>query len=927
MLRDVSQIIPVNEDGIPAAMKSESRWVVWKPDPDVNRPGILTKSPYRSAAPHQNASHSDPSSWSTFQAAMQAYGNRETNGAGGIMIALGDGLAGVDLDDAIDQATGQPTLEAQTIIDRMRSYTELTVSGTGVRIFVQAPEAPGRNYGGIEIYTRARFLTVTGRQIPGTPSTIEDRGDELAALRDELDAARQARRPARAPRDPDAPPLNEEYPGVTALGVPDREILTRASEVCGERFDSLWDGDDSDYESRSQADLALAGDLAFLCGPGEEARVEDLMRQSGLVRPKWDREDYLRDRTIPQAYADRDSFYEWDNAAAFRQRRARMLAVATLPAEDRQTTDLALVAEASPPATLDEPNEPVQPGEDGAANWMSRPKIIIGPETDAILAELEGHLAPFMFQRAGELVQIVSHDGGDGGETCQGRTVSPVIAPTTVEQVQRLMSRYIRFLRTVLEDDADTQAGDDAGGGGQPGRRQSKKRRTHQQVAVPKNLAQLFGKCGRWEHIPHLKGLAAGPFMRTDGVVVSAAGYDRASGYYLTDTRVRWAAVPEAPTPDDVARAVAMLQDLLVDFPFAGPQHQAAWVATLLTVAARPAIEGPVPMLWVDANRRGTGKSKLGRLLGVITGGRTPTELSWTPDEKEMENRLTSLLSGGRNLAIFDNAAGTIRNAVMERYLTCHEFDSRRFHRQELMRLPNRLTLVLNGNNLLVRGDLSRRVIRCRLETSMETPEARGGFRHADIEAYAAANQPAFLAAALTILRAHAVAGFAACPVRVTGENGTITEVPARPVGSYDEWDRIVRHAILRAGFADPISTQDEVTEEDEDDVKLRSLLRAWHRASRSEAWTLTKLLEEVFGHDGRGEPVGGREELAMAIREISDTAPGKVPEPKLLAYKLRDAKDKTLDGFRLRRTSKGNAGVRYLIECEDAHCTDCRAR
>lgn len=928
MLRSLADILAVDLDAIPEQLKELSRWVLWKPLPSGDDPSALTKSPFDCRFTDDRASSTRPETWSDFERAASAYAARETNGAGGIMIALGGGLAGVDLDNAIDSETGDLTAVAQQIVNRMQSYTELSVSGTGIRIFVRAPEAPGKKFGNVEVYTRGRFLTVTGRQIPGTPSTIEDRGAELAALRDELDAARQAGRPARAPRDPNATPLNEAFPGVTALGVPDDEILTRASEVCGERFDKLWEGDWSDYDSQSQADLALAGDLAFLCGPGEETRVEDLMRQSGLVRPKWEREDYLRDRTIPRAYADRDSFYEWDNAASFRQRRARMLAVTTPPLEDHRTTELVIATDAPPLAMPEDPCEPAVPGEDGASSWMSRPTIVLGPETDAILVELEGHLAPLMFQRAGHLVQIISHDGGDGGETCQGRTVSPVIKPTTVEQVQRLLSRHIRFVRTVLEDDVGTQAGADAGGGGgQTGRRRSRKRRRQQQVAAPKNLAQLFARCEQWQNIPHLKGLAACPFMRADGVVVSAPGYDPVSGVFLVASGIRWQPVPENPTPEDVAEAVALLHDLVADFPFGSPANRSAWMAGLLTVAARPAIDGPAPMLVVDANRRGTGKSKLGRQIGIITSGTEPTEISWTSDEKEMENRLASLLGSGANFATFDNAAGSLRNPVLERFLTSNEFCFRGFFRQELVKLPNRTMLGISGNNLTIRGDLGRRIIRCRLETTLEAPETRDGFRHADIEAYAVANQPALLAAALTILRAHAVAGFAACPVRVTNADGTVTEVPARPVGSFEEWDRVVRHAVLRAGLADPMVTQDEAREEDEDDVKLRALLGAWHNLNHTSPWTLSRLLEEVFGADGQPDTTPNAVTLAEAIREITDAAPGRGPEPKLLAYKLRDAKDKTLGGFTLRRAKRGNNGVRYIVECSNRLCGDCQRR
>lgn len=241
--------------------------------------------------------------------------------------------------------------------------------------------------------------------------------------------------------------------------------------------------------------------------------------------------------------------------------------------------------------------------------------------------------------------------------------------------------------------------------------------------------------------------------------------------------------------------------------------------------------------------------------------------------------------------------------------------------------MPNRTSLAITGNNLTLRGDLSRRVIRCRLVTALECPETRDGFQHADIEAYATANQPELLAAALTILRAHAVAGFAACPVRVTRDDGTVEQIPARPVGSFNDWDRVVRHAILRAGLADPMATQDQAREEDEDDVKLASFLQEWHHRNHLVPWTVTQLLEDVFGPEGGCEVMPGAQLLAAALREITDTAPGKMPEPKTLGYRLKDARDKTVGGFCLRKVKKTNLGVCYLVDCEDQMCVACRAR
>jgi hypothetical protein len=922
MLRSTADIIPVNLYGIPLQLRDVARWVLWKPLPKEHDPGVLTKSPFDCRFTEDRASSTRPQTWSDFATASMAYDARQTNGAGGLMVALGEGLAGVDLDDAINPATGLPTPEAQQIIARLNSYTELSVSGTGVRIFVHAPEAPGRKFPGVEIHSMESFMTVTGRHIPGTPNAVEDRSAEFAALRAELEQIRQAGRSAVTRTSPDITRLREMFPGVTTLGIPDSEIVMRAGEVCGERFDKLWNGDDSDYDSRSQADLALAGDLAFVCGPGEEERVERLMWQSELVRPKWDREDYLPQRTIPRAYEGREDFYRWDVLSGSAWRHTPTVAATTVDGD----TDAEAVPQTATVVEQTGTTSAAESVNSGHLYWRERPTMVLGAETDAMLAELECHLAPMLFQRAGQLVQVIDTDEGNGDTSCRRQATAATIAAVSVEQTQRLMSRYVRFVSSAagVEAKANSIGSQDAAGEHQEGGK-PKKRRKFVQKPAPKQLAQLFTKCGRWTNIPKLNGLMARPFMRSDGAIVTQPGHDPLSGYLLIDNGMPPVVVPETPTDADVAQAVALLSGLVSDFPFAGPEHFSAWLATLLTVAARPAIDGPVPMLWVDANRRGTGKSKLGRLIGIITAGGKPTELSWTSDEKEMESRIASLLSGGDNYAVFDNASGTIRNPVLERFLTSHAFDFRRFHRQELVKMPNRTTLAITGNNLTLRGDLSRRVIRCRLVTSMECPETRDGFRHADIEAYAEARQSELLAAALTILKAHAVAGFAACPVRMTREDGTVVEIPARPVGSFNDWDRVVRHAILLAGLADPMATQDEAREEDEDDVKLKALLLAWHRWDVYGTWTVNELLAKVFDPEENGKPTPGAELLAAALQEITETAPGRMPDPRLLGFRLRDARDKWVGGFRLRKVKKSNTGVRYCVECDDFICLVCR--
>ena len=72
------------------------------------------------------------------------------------------------------------------------------------------------------------------------------------------------------------------------LDLSDEELIAKASAAKnGDKFRRLWQGDISGYGSHSEADLALCGLLAYWCG-NDPGRVDQLFRQSGLFRPKWD---------------------------------------------------------------------------------------------------------------------------------------------------------------------------------------------------------------------------------------------------------------------------------------------------------------------------------------------------------------------------------------------------------------------------------------------------------------------------------------------------------------------------------------------------------------------------------------------------------------------------------------------------------------
>lgn len=146
---------------IPEELKVRPQWVVWRCE--LNKDGKLTKVPYTTAT--RKASHSDPATWLSFDAAWALYERDGFDGVG-YVFSPEDPYCGIDLDGK--GPDGLPKEKQLAIAQRFSSYTERSPSDTGVHIIVKAKlPGGGRKKGPIEIYDRTRYFTVTGHVVEG----------------------------------------------------------------------------------------------------------------------------------------------------------------------------------------------------------------------------------------------------------------------------------------------------------------------------------------------------------------------------------------------------------------------------------------------------------------------------------------------------------------------------------------------------------------------------------------------------------------------------------------------------------------------------------------------------------------------------------------------------------------------------------------
>ncbi len=271
-------------EGLPQELKDYGRWCIWKYERLEGR-AKPTKCPYNPRTGGRAMSN-NPNTFTSFQEAVNAL---ERGGFSGLGVGVFDGLCAVDIDHCIAEDSTLSPLAAD-IISTLESYTETSPSGRGVRIFFRASDFTydkDRYYTmnaslGLEIYVSGatnKFLTVTGNSQPwGGIRPIAERGAQLQNILE-----RYMERPQKGPQDAPRTPQ-------TPVNLSDEEVIVRARNARnGAVFAALWNGDTSAYGSHSEADLALCNLLAYWTG-GNPAQMDRLFRASGLMRPKWDRQ-------------------------------------------------------------------------------------------------------------------------------------------------------------------------------------------------------------------------------------------------------------------------------------------------------------------------------------------------------------------------------------------------------------------------------------------------------------------------------------------------------------------------------------------------------------------------------------------------------------------------------------------------------------
>jgi len=489
------------------------------------------------------------------------------------------------------------------------------------------------------------------------------------------------------------------------------------------------------------------------------------------------------------------------------------------------------------------------------------PGILMGPDLERITTEAIAALAreADIYQRSGELVEVVVDNPQTRGLKREG----------PIARLHRCSAdRILELLSRVQWISADSSGG-------------------QRLVRPPKVIAGTVMARGGWPGIRPISEVKTAPTMRLDGSILSAAGYDEATGIFMNPSVE--VAVPEDPTIDDARAALALLLDVIADFPTSSA-GRAAWVASVLSVAVRPAIDGPVPMFIFEAPVAGSGKGLIVDSGAVIATGREAPKMAHPENDAEMRKLITAIaLIGGDQLVVFDNVVGDLGAPSLDRALTAGTIRDRILGASAMTgELPVRVVFFATGNGVSIRGDLRRRALMVHLDPQVERPEERKDWRHPRLLDYIRENRAALLGAALTIVRAYVVAGR--------------PDLGLRPMGSFERWSDLVRSALVWVGQTDPCDTIADLQASDVRTDALRAVLEQWP-ARDKEAVTAGDLLDRATP----GSP------WRVALLDWCPPRGADMPSGRAIGNALARNRRRILGGRMIDAAGRGKYGAQWV--------------
>jgi hypothetical protein len=424
---------------------------------------------------------------------------------------------------------------------------------------------------------------------------------------------------------------------------------------------------------------------------------------------------------------------------------------------------------------------------------------------------------------------------------------------------------------------------------------------------------RLVNRVAERVDLPPLRGVARVPFLRPDGTACCDPGYDEwTKQLYRPDPEMGPISVSEEPSSEDVKEAVELLEEAWTDHPFTGEASWTNMVALALTPVVRPLLgDANVPLGIIDAPSPGSGKDLAAQIAALASTGQFPGTMNDPSGDDEWRKQITAQLRRGERFIVVSDLTGTLDNAPLRRVLTTPVWSDRILGVTRQVRLPADPAWCATGNNLRPRGDMVRRCYLIRIDTGMEQPWTRTGFKYQQPQ-WAREHRGELAAALLTLARAWIAAGR--------------PEPNVSPLGSFEQWCRVIGGILQHAGFENFLGNQDELSntefsEDDEWSLLLEAIDEWQEKVLDGEPFTARKLAEEI--EEYRGERPDSGSSVGPIVEHLPENLQRKVRQEEPVAQSL----GKTLGwkknrrfpgGWFLTSEGRGREGTRWVVRRDE---------